>query len=354
MPAHSSHSSSKAASLLNLPPEIRREIFIHLFRSTTLCMGPGCPARDPDDWEHRLAVPWTCRQIYSEATPLVLPNVRLYCRGNDAMMNTLTLIGPERISQLRHLILSHIPIGFRLDPSAEGLQDEDGGMRFFHAGSLLGLFPGLRLDLLEVFCGVGGGPYTGNQTTDCFGSLLEADGYRRLWMHATTGDSDAWIHTTSVEDTWREAIDRKFRPNTGSGWKIQIRLQSWEWDERERDSLWTSARDAGITLVQPVEQDDYNYGREDSEGHLCEEHADIIVDRGDGVDSSVKQGDDSVLKCIQLDEDGDTPESFKKASDALRKLFRENSWESIKAMDGYDDGTVNTWHEGDRAYYLMY
>lgn len=335
-------------TLLDLPPELRRDIFLRLFRSLTV-------KRD----NHELAILRVCRQIYREAAPLALPNVRVYCDGNASVIETLTNIGPTRITQLRYLIVSHCPIGFPLSPAVKDSQpdDSDGsgseeseyvddGIRYFHLGAILALFPGLQLDLLEVFCGPGGGPFTGHQTTDCFGSLLEADGYRRLWMEANPGDGDAWVNAPSTR-RWKDAMTTKFQPY--ANWMVRIVLEDWNWEALngpKEDQLWKGAQDAGFTLVQNLQGDVYDTRIKD--GHDSEDTVDIVVDRGDA-DFAVKPDDDRVLRYIEPDEFEESPEFFKTNSDALKELFRAKTWEAIKAMEGFDDGTVDS-SGGDAVY----
>lgn len=349
-------------SLLDLPPELRRDIFLRLFRSTTIYSD-----------KYALAILRVCRQIYHEAEPLALPNVRVYCNGNAHLIDTLTRMGPAHITRLRHLVVSHCPVGFKLFPRGERSQpgardpslaedydsdsDSDGraatnwrnGIRYFHLGAVLALFPGLQLDLLEVFSGLSGGPYTGFQTTECFGSLLEADGYRRLWMEATPGDGDAWVDTPETMLKWEDAIMAKFKPCTK--WMVRIRLDEWHWEclhDSDEDDFWKMARNAGFTLEQCLEDED-DEDTWNKDGHDSEDTADIVVDRGDA-DFVVKPDDNRVLRCIARSEDDDSPSYFKSASDALKNLFKVYSWETIQAMDGFDNGSIDSWNGGDVVY----
>ncbi|SPO06547.1 uncharacterized protein DNG_09237 [Cephalotrichum gorgonifer] len=335
-------------TLLTLPWEIRHQIFTDLFRSTTF-------------HSHRpsaqyLSILRVCRQTYHEAAPLVLPNARVYCKGNAAMLRTLGRMNPEQITQLRHLIVSHSSVGFNLDLRSDDRRagdvpeeddgwvsetgddlaywDEDADVRYFQLGALLSLFPGLRLDLLEVFFGAGGsvGPYTAFQTTDCFGSLLEADGYRRLWMHAAAGDDgQAWVDVPSAED-WGGIIERKFKPY--AGWKVQIGLRGRRWEDRRDSELWGMTLGTGITLVE-AKYDERDAGDDDSDGHSGEDVTDIVVNRGHAADFSVKEVDGPVLRCMVTGDGSDCPRYFRRASDALRKLVRENGWEAIEIIDVY-------------------
>ncbi|PGG98164.1 hypothetical protein GX51_06951 [Blastomyces parvus] len=458
--------------LLGLPPEIRLLIFTYCLRSVRIRKeSPRLSSHNAE--KDPLAILLVCRQIYHEARPLVLPNVQLFCYRNAAVIDTLTKMSSTQVSQLRHMVVHHCPVGFNLssmgldlkeettsvtsdldnddsysygedtiellnnedisdedmsdedindkdindedmsdediiellneedvsdedmndehindedingeDINDEGIddediiellnddeQEEDVPIIYFHLGAILGLFPGLQLDILEVFCGVGAGPYSGFQTTDCFGSLLEADGYRQFWMRANEGDGGAWISTPCTLE-WKHCIATRFKPYNG---RVQIKLDRYEWSEMVKpipiarrsyydDPFWQRAKEAGITFVKESdfpddfdeeydteEDDEYEDGRS-IYGHSSGDVAGIVVDRGDA-DFAVKKDDDRVLRCIERNETRKERSAFmKSASDALRKLFKENSWEAIQAMDGFDGGTNNLSRDGDYCY----
>lgn len=354
-------------TLLGLPAELRRHIFIKFFRSVTLRAWYS---------ENDLAILRVCRQIYHEAAPLVLPNAPVRCCRNADVINTLARLGPTRITQLRHLIVYHCPVGFSFPDGEDYLavtdendhdSDEDGNAddenpqedynsngdsfvsdydhstRYFHLGAVLALFPGLQLDLLEVFWWTERNPYTGLQTTDCFGSLLAADGYRRLWMEAS-GFDGAWADTSSTRK-WKDTIATNFRPHTG--WIVRIKLIDDEWTYYFKEGFWNRAEDAGFILVR----DDFTgSGPDDQHGYENEDDADIVVGRGDA-DIVVKPDDGRVLRCIERrDGGGQSPMFFKAASDALKKLFKENNWEDIQKIDPFDDISIDPFCEGDVAY----
>ncbi|SPO07018.1 uncharacterized protein DNG_09712 [Cephalotrichum gorgonifer] len=362
--------SSTSTTLLGLPLELRREIYTLLFRQITI-------HSDKPGENHRLAVLHVCRQIYLEAAPL-LPNVTVYCWGNAAVIETLTRIGPARISQLRHLIVTHVPIGFHIPPPAESSgpgtvgseeeredtvgdddtdpdyngMDDDDNIRYFQIGSILGLFPGLQLDLLEVFASsIPPGEYSCYETVDCLATLLDADGYRRLWMYAACGkgdpeEEDRPEHVPfgpSSADRWDEIITRKFKPYVG--WKVKIDLTEWDRQGIFRGPEWgpwwarpqdTGTRSSEAPFVRKIETH--------PDGHGGEDLADIVVDRGNA-DLVVKSGDVQVLTCIRRPRVRDAPLFFRKASEALRKLFEENAWEDIKAMSslGFVQEVISLW-----------
>ncbi|PKY02137.1 hypothetical protein P168DRAFT_329108 [Aspergillus campestris IBT 28561] len=317
-----------------------------------------------------LAILRVCRLVYQEAEPLAIPNLEIKCNGNADVIDLLSKMSPVQITQLRNLRVWQFAVGFKLfsgdddsqsdapeggreDMSISDDDDDDDddsateAVQYFHLGAVLGLFPGLQLDLLRVHCGVGGGPYTAIHNSHCFQSLLEADGYQRLWMDATTGDSEPWDDILSLE-TWHDSIITRFRPY--SHWRVRLNVPSYAddlVDGLQQNKEWESLQAGRIDLVVNEDSDESD-GDSDLDTD-CEGTVGIVIDRGDA-DVAVKRDDSPVLRCVYVDRNGPSPRFYKKVSDALRKLFRENSWEAIKAMDGFYDGAADCDSEGGTVY----
>ena len=84
--------------------------------------------------------------------------------------------------------------------------------------------------------------------------------------------------------------------------------------------------------------DKYYIRQEPANGHASEDAATIVRKRGETADIAVKPDDGRVLRCIEWYGLDTTPEPFfEKVSEALRKLFKEDGWEHIKAMDNYEN-----------------
>lgn len=96
------------------------------------------------------------------------------------------------------------------------------------------------------------------------------------------------------------------------GREVELRLGSYNWDDHDWD----------------------NYGIK-AEDRVNEGEPDINIDRGEA-DYTVKGTGDDVLKCCRGLLVMDALGHFQRASDSLRKLFREHSWETIRKMDGYN------------------
>ncbi|PLB37541.1 uncharacterized protein BDW47DRAFT_36821 [Aspergillus candidus] len=385
-------------SLLSLPPELRHDIYLRHFQSITI-------TRQDKSKDH-LALLRVCRLIYHEAEPLAIPNVQIHCDHNADVIEVLSRMSPAQITRLRELTVWHSPVGLRLfedketfhrdvmsstpewireweenegplgdahEPLAMSdnidisnasdvsttnssisdlseITDEHapfGGVRYFHLGAVLGLFPGLQLDFLCVHSGVGSSLAAGSHTTDCFSSLLEADGYRKLWMILAAGNEEPSMNLPSVRG-WKDTIATRIKPYSGG--KVEFTLPWYDWadEQGEKESgYWKDACAAGITVnsrMKPIFNEDDSWSKASDEDDYWSESSDkddfeIFVDRGDA-DVTVKQGHDRVEKCIDpLCRETGRGQFFKRASDALKNLFQTKSWKSIKAQ-GYYNGHV--------------
>ncbi|MBE3041053.1 hypothetical protein IMZ48_00385, partial [Candidatus Bathyarchaeota archaeon] len=241
--------SSIPAPFLRLPIEVCQEIFTTVFQSTTIRSNRFRRRYRSFEDSHDLAILSVCRRFYHEASPLAIPNVHIFCDSNAALVETLSKMSTAQITQLRHVIIEFIPIGFNLFQEAKSsqedstdcdIQDDHRGrkwgyeegvipdyVRHFHLGAILGLFPGLQLDLLEVCCGTTGTSDTPDQVIDCLGSLLEADGYRQLWMEAADADAEWTQGQPQSPERWKVAFDSKFKPHGG---EVIFKLRDFEWE----------------------------------------------------------------------------------------------------------------------------
>ncbi|PLN83035.1 hypothetical protein BDW42DRAFT_165698 [Aspergillus taichungensis] len=375
------HTYQSSRSFLSLPPEIRRMIYLKYFRALSIGRQPFRQSTN----KNALAILQVCRLIYQEAEPLAIPNLWIKCHGNADVIDVLSKMSPVQITQLRYLRVWQFVVGFKLfshDGDFESdLQGEDGpddgliewvnqgvdrehmssssdgdddaateGVRYFHLGAVLGLFPGLQLDLLRVHSGVSGGPYTAIHTSHCFKSLIAADGYRRLWMDATTGDSDPWNEILSLK-MWRHNIIT--RSHSCSNWRVRLQVPSYAdylVDKLRQNKEWESIQAGRIDLIVNEDRDESDSDSDSDVDLDREDTVALVIDRGDA-DIAVKRDGCPVLRCAYPHSRGSRSSKFyNEASDALRKLFRENSWDSIKVMDGFYDGAADSDHEGGTAY----
>ncbi len=132
------------SSFLLLPGEIRLQIYIHLFSSTTLhftapVFGPQLPQLP----SYALAILLTCRTIYAESHTLWSSLCTLRFTNTGRFLDVLTPLPPAKVSLFRRIIVEKAHPLCLLMP---------GGGRFnpwpFHEA--LALLPGLQLEQLIV------------------------------------------------------------------------------------------------------------------------------------------------------------------------------------------------------------
>jgi hypothetical protein len=123
-------------TLLTIPLEIRRSIYKELFRSTIVRHGFGSIGS-----EHT-SILCACRQIRDEAKEYIAPNITRHFSSTATMLDCLTAMSPENISQARYMRVKAFPFLIR-----------DGDFFTYISygfANVLPLFPGLQLDRLTV------------------------------------------------------------------------------------------------------------------------------------------------------------------------------------------------------------
>ncbi|KAK8093328.1 hypothetical protein PG997_000013 [Apiospora hydei] len=214
--------------------------------------------------------------------------------------------------------------------------------RGFHVGALLGLFPGLELDLLVLEDGMSSGlsGYEAAHGPDLVESLLQADGFREVRANIRAAE-DAFAGNRRMDGTrggcgkdfddygssWAESIRTRFRGRPG--WSVDLYVE-----EAACPSVhWDGFRDAGVTVRDGLEQRQ-DAGLEESEDRcfLAENYWTFRACRGDGPVAVPDAGRDRVLGCIgyYFQEEGPlSDEEVKGASDGLRQLFRDRNYAQI-------------------------
>lgn len=346
------------SAFLRLPREIRNEIYISLFSG--LIFDRNNPhncwyVKDQKRGLHpQLALLHVCRQVYAEASPLVLRHVRVCCMDAKDMLHFLVALDPEQIRQLKYLNVCYSIFCIRLPPveaeDPDPDSEQDNGIRGFHVGALLGLFPSLQLDMLELEDGMSEGleRYEACHGADLIESLLHADGFREVRASVRAGD-DAFVGRWMIEGTsgwlkepedyiprWEEPIRTRFRGRPG--WSVELYVN----EERCPDEHWEQFRKAGFTLLDGLED------RNELGAEVCENPCLVAGDywnfracRGEGP-IAVTQEDDRMLGCIGdwFQEGGPlSDEEVNRASDSLKDLFRGSDWAKIdQAVAEADQG----------------
>ncbi|OQE14813.1 hypothetical protein PENFLA_c035G08901 [Penicillium flavigenum] len=158
--------------LLQLPGEIRNQIYTCLFVSTTITFGESLITDIP--WEttkpepSSLAILRTCHQIKQEAGALWLGLVLLNFENPKHMLDKLSTLRLTTRSKIRHVRVSGRP--FLLKPI--GYQRD---VCYMLAWALK-LIPGLRLDKLTVL-----GPSDGRLAYDTLRGLIDREPQPSTW-----------------------------------------------------------------------------------------------------------------------------------------------------------------------------
>ncbi|KAL9074844.1 MAG: hypothetical protein Q9161_001982 [Pseudevernia consocians] len=310
---------------LDLPIELRHQIYASHFRTITLTY----PAFTLPP------VLFTSHQIHTEALPFLRPNASYNLHTTEHFFDYLTTLHPASLAQLSHISVRGLP--FPVYP----VDDESCYHTHLFPG-LLPLFPGLRLDTLEV--------------TDAFhGADVGEDG----WGHnATYSDLEDLIKEgkgwkelvyTSASDRWLEAVVFEHFANGTVTTETNGRdAQPGAWDRmiKERDGeesgagveMWARKEEQGVWIKV---QGEYHAEVEDKVG---QDHVDgdgqlVSWDDGEGVGRvrpyimvKVTRG-----KGAEYVQDGRSVVEYE-SSRKLRETFEKLGWKEIKARNLFIPG----------------
>ncbi|KAF1844604.1 uncharacterized protein K460DRAFT_365544 [Cucurbitaria berberidis CBS 394.84] len=131
--------------LLQLPRELRDEIFALVFNSTRLTFGFRYTSRHGERFmkpaPHSLALLRVCRQIHNETHDIWIKRVLFNFEDPQTMLNRLSELPDSTVAKIRHLRLS----GFLMMRYLKGFDD-----LMYRHDSVFQLLPALRLDCLTI------------------------------------------------------------------------------------------------------------------------------------------------------------------------------------------------------------
>lgn len=157
---------------LQIPHELRDQIYVSLFASTRITFGEKSidriTTKRMKPAPNSLAILRTCRQINQEAAALWLGHVLFNFEHSDDLLDKFSILPPTTLSQIRHLRTGGRPL--MLQPIGD---HDDVYYRLVWA---LKLLPELRLDTLTVLGSCRGG--IGYDTLD--GLIKYGNGWREL------------------------------------------------------------------------------------------------------------------------------------------------------------------------------
>ncbi|OAA67921.1 hypothetical protein SPI_00116 [Niveomyces insectorum RCEF 264] len=176
-----------ASLLMQLPQELRDEIYAHVFFSTRLASGARSTARFGGDQEvrsapHALALLRTCRRVHAEIGTRWLHMVLFSFETPKALLDKLTNVSIATRSLIRHVRVSGLPLVL-------SLEEDDLYYRTLAVDKLL---PGLQLDRLTVL-----GTRSDKISYETLTNLIrDSDGWKELYYvthnSAFLGYKDNW------------------------------------------------------------------------------------------------------------------------------------------------------------------
>ncbi|KAK8218650.1 hypothetical protein IWZ01DRAFT_493574 [Phyllosticta capitalensis] len=129
----------EASKLMQLPQELRNQIYSELFHSTRMT---HVSRRSIDPSSH-LALLRTCKRIHAEVGDSWLKQVEFRFDDSEAMLDTLANIPTDKLALIRHVRVASKALRI--------LAADEGKQYLLHAA--LQLLPGLQLDRLTVVAG---------------------------------------------------------------------------------------------------------------------------------------------------------------------------------------------------------
>ncbi|KAF2496299.1 hypothetical protein BU16DRAFT_609075 [Lophium mytilinum] len=228
LPPADTQSSSR---LMQLPGELRNQIYKHLFSSTRLTYGDRRTGRISSvkmkSALNSLAILRTCRQVHREAATLWPGLVLFNFEDVDALLDRLSPLPAETLSKIRYVrtrghTLMLLPVGEEYNI-------------YYRLAESLKLLPGLRLDTLTVLA-----PAHGTIAYDTLDGLINrGNGWKEL--HFITPNSEM-LGFAKVEMFMMDPYWRKPQPST------------WESALLKRDSIIGSTK-ATVTIYRSTQAD---------------------------------------------------------------------------------------------------
>ena len=279
-------------TLLTIPLEIRRSIYKELFSLTTVRHG-----FESTSSEHT-SILRACRQIHNEAKEYILPNITLHFFSTARMLDCLTAMSPEDISQIRYIRVKGFPFPVYVNEFYFTTYD---------FASVLPLFPGLQLDLFTVedcYHDPGDG-WANDGTYGDINVLLKTSGWKELHYTTPTNEflrtsRDGNIVQTAQPDVWNKVLQGRDGENSGAEVKMYVANEPNMAGMAENPD---TRSEFSVTSGQNLETVKY-------------QEVLIVGKRGKGA---------------SYIEDGSTLEEL------LRELFRTMTWQKVKESDKYVD-----------------
>jgi hypothetical protein len=217
-----------SSTLLQLPRELRDQIYTCLFASIRLTFGKRATSRITTKTmkpaTNALAILRACRQINQEAGPLWLGQILFSFENPEDLLDKLSALASTTLSQIRHVRTGGCPL--MLQP----IEDDDDV--YYRLVWVLKLLPGLRLDKLTVL-GYSGGEIAYDTLE---GLIKHGTGWRELHFITPNstmlgfGKRDMFMADPywrkPQPSTWNEILLQRDGTNSGASATIYRSTQS--------------------------------------------------------------------------------------------------------------------------------
>ncbi|KAF7334588.1 hypothetical protein MVEN_02288700 [Mycena venus] len=307
---------------MQLPPELRGEIYSHLFLSTRLMWGErafGRTARQSiRSVSNALTLLRTCRRVNGEIGTTWLQQVLFSFESPEAMLDKLANIPTATRALIRHARVSGDPLM---------LSWEDDSV-YYRTSQMLKLLPGLALDRLTILASRV--PEVRYHTLDML--VRHGTGWKELYYLSHDSAFLAYADDDFMYERrylrvpqpagWQRVLEK--RDGVRSGASVEIYRAT---SRRPCSVLLEPATRAVLVQTLAAGQDLTTYGDQEDISLMAAGERDkevlVVVRRGQGVDYAEKEGSPYL-------EDGD-----------IREDKQAQTWNQIKAEEDrllhYDD-----------------
>jgi hypothetical protein len=277
------------SKLMQLPQEIRDEIYATVFRSTRFAFGKRAYSRDMG---HRirsancgtaLAILRTCRRVRDEVGVSWLNQVLFQCEDPTSLLRNLTRLPAALLGQIRHVrVLGDV---ITLTPHDDC---------YYCTAQILRLLPGLKLDRLTVL----GAKEPGLSYETLKMLVRYGDGWKELHYRSHNSkllghklnvdpfDPDDSSDTSDISEDFDPLFNLRLRQPQPTDWQDAIEQR----DGKASHPSVVVYRDGGVFPPQAFtdDQDMYNFGKVKDKALMRAEELRkemlTIVKRGAGVD----------------------------------------------------------------------
>ena len=348
--ASSSVNQQVHSKFMQLPQEIRDEIYANVFCSTRLAFGERALGRInsrrvvSSARGTALALLRTCRRTQDEIGVSWLPKVLFHFEDPESLLNKLAIIPITTRKQIRHVRVSGNPLMISWD-------DDD---VYYRTAQALKLLPGLELDTLTIL-----GNRDDSVNYDTLNMLVRySDGWKELHYLSHTSEFLGYKDDMPTFGLSDPMIDRYLRQPQPTDWQKALEQRDGQKSNPSVVIYRASISATPGAVLQPetrqfftqaftAGQDARNFGKDEDAmlmrpGEIGKEVL-VVVKRGDGVDYAEKEGSPYLpIGDIREDSPGMTWKDIKADQDAFMRKYDDDYYGSDDD-DDESDSQASPW-----------